>query len=308
MLLKSAVDKYFSLDRDDILASLKTNTLVREEMKVFLDKEGFYEVNPVIISPISDPLNHPVQDPRIDYYGYQFGLTKSMIFHKQLAVLFAEKIFIFSPNIRVEPMDRKDTGRHLVEFTQLDLEVRNAKREDVMDLAERMLEKVILRVLDEIDPKFLNKGLKKFHRPYKRIKYLDAKSEYGQDFELELSRSMDEPFWIVDIPLEAREFYDKEIEPGSGVLRDMDLIYPLGYGEAISGGEREYEYHRILERIRRKGQDPQQFSLLLEAAQRGLYPSAGFGIGIERLVRFIRGKQDIADVTLFPKKIGEFTI
>jgi aspartyl/asparaginyl-tRNA synthetase len=39
----------------------------------------------------------------------------------------------------------------------------------------------------------------------------------------------------------------------------MDLIYPEGYGEALSGGEREYQL-----------------------AEKGLFPSAGFGIGIER--------------------------
>jgi asparaginyl-tRNA synthetase len=308
MLLNEAIEKYYGLNREDIYASMKMNTIIREEMKLFLDMDGFIEVNPVIISPISDPLNHPVQDPWIDYYGFRYRLTKSMIFHKQLSMVFFDKIFIFSPNIRVEPLDRKGTGRHLVEFTQLDLEVRNAKREDVMEIAEKMIEKVVRRVMEEFDIKFLNPGLKVFKRPYRKIKYLDAKSEYGEDFELKLSKEMDEPFWIIDIPLEAREFYDKETEPGSGILRDMDLIYPLGYGEAISGGEREYQYERILERIKRKGQNPEEFALLLEAAKKGLYPSAGFGIGIERFVRFLRGKEDISSITLFPKKIGEFTI
>lgn len=308
MLFEDAINKFFSLSEEEIKASMLVNTLVREEMKNFLDNEGFYEINPVIISPISDPLNHPVMDPQIDYYGYKYRLTKSMIFHKQLAVKYLEKIFIFSPNIRVEPLDRKNTGRHLVEFTQLDLEVRNAKRENVMDLAERMIEKTIERIMKEVDSEYLNPGLKIYRRPYKKIKYMDAKSQYGEEFEIALSREMEEPFWIIDIPLEAREFYDKEDPPGSGILRDMDLVYPLGYGEAISGGEREYKYERILERILRKKQNPDEFSLLLEASKKGLYPSAGFGIGIERFVRFIRGKKDISDSTLFPKKIGEFTI
>ena len=42
---------------------------------------------------------------------------------------------------------------------------------------------------------------------------------------------------IVDIPLQEREFYDREKDEEEGVLMDMDLIYPHGYGEAISGGE-----------------------------------------------------------------------
>jgi asparaginyl-tRNA synthetase len=39
----------------------------------------------------------------------------------------------------------------------------------------------------------------------------------------------------------------------------MDLIYPNGHGEALSGGEREYEYERIKERILKGGQTLAQF-------------------------------------------------
>ncbi len=287
---------------------MEVNTLVRAEMKRFLDKNGFVEINPVIISPLSDPLNHPVKDPIIDYYGNKYRLTKSMIFHKQLSMIYFEKIYSFSPNIRIEPIERKSTGRHLAEFTQLDLEVRNASRETVMTIAEKMINQVIRVVKSRVDNSFLNQNIKVYERPFKKIRYLDAKREYGINFENELSKKMEEPFWIIDIPLEEREFYDKETSPGSGILRDMDLIYPQGFGEAISGGEREYEYERIVDRIKKKGQNLDEFALLLQASEKGLFPSAGFGIGIERFVRFLRGIEDIKDATLFPKSIGEFAI
>lgn len=67
----------------------------------------------------------------------------------------------------------------------------------------------------------------------------------------------------------------------------MDLIYPEGYGEALSGGEREYEYERIIKRIAEKNLDINDYAPYLEIARRGFYPSAGFGIGIERLIRFV---------------------
>ncbi len=302
------IDFYYSRDANVLKASMEVNTIVRGEMKKFLDTKGFIEINPVIISPISDPLNHPVKDPVIDYYGNKYRLTKSMIFHKQLSMVYFEKIYSFSPNIRIEPLDRRRTGRHLAEFTQLDLEVRNAKRENVMEIGEKMINHVIKNVKKKVDVEILNPELKEYKRPFKKIKYNDAKEKYGEDFETLLSNEAKEPFWIIDIPLEAREFYDKETYPGSGILRDMDLIYPLGYGEAISGGEREYEYERIVERIIKKGQAPKEFELLLEASKKGLYPSAGFGIGIERFVRFIRGMDDIREATLFPKSIGEFVL
>lgn len=302
------IDYYYSRNGESLRASLQVNTIVRGAMKKFLDRNDFIEINPVIISPISDPLNHPVKDPVIDYYGNKYRLTKSMIFHKQLSMVYFEKIYSFSPNIRIEPIDRKSTGRHLAEFTQLDLEVRNATREDVMALGERMINSVISTVQKKVDKSLLNPDLRVYKRPFRKITYLDAKEKYGDDFEILLSRESKEPFWIIDIPLAAREFYDRETNPGSGILRDMDLIYPLGFGEAISGGEREFEFDRIVDRIKKKGQTLEEFALLLEAAKRGLYPSAGFGIGIERFVRFIRGIDDITDATLFPKSIGDFVL
>ena len=88
----------------------------------------------------------------------------------------------------------------------------------------------------------------------------------------------------------------------------MDLIYPEGYGEAVSGGEREYQYDRIKKRIIQKGWDLSQFRKYLQLAKNDLMPSAGFGIGIERLTRFICGLKRIEETTLFPKTPGKTSL
>ncbi len=308
MIESNPIDDFYERDREMMIIGTKVNTIVRGRMKRYLDRKGFLEINPVIISPISDPLNHPVDDPTLSYYGHKYRLTKSMIFHKQLALVHFDKIYSFSPNIRIEPIERKSTGRHLAEFTQLDLEVKGVTREYVMDLAEGMINDSIVCVKRSIDPEKLNPYLKKYAKPFKKVRYQDAVREFGKNFEATMSADAKEPFWIVDIPLQEREFYDREKDEEEGVLMDMDLIYPHGYGEAISGGEREHEYERILTRISKKGQRTEDFALLLKAARKGLPPSAGFGIGIERFVRFITGSEDISRVVLFPKKIGEYVL
>ncbi len=308
MIEASPIDDFYERDREMMIVGTKVNTIVRGRMKRYLDRKGFLEINPVIISPISDPLNHPVDDPTLSYYGHKYRLTKSMIFHKQLALVHFEKIYSFSPNIRIEPIERKSTGRHLAEFTQLDLEVKGVTREYVMDLAEGMINDSIVYVKRSIEPEKLNPYLKKYEKPFKKVRYQDAFREFGKNFEATMSADAKEPFWIIDIPLQEREFYDREKDDEEGVLMDMDLIYPHGYGEAISGGEREHEYGRILTRISKKGQRTEDFALLLKAAKKGLPPSAGFGIGIERFVRFLTGSEDISSVVLFPKKIGEYVL
>jgi len=108
--------------------------------------------------------------------------------------------------------------------------------------------------------------------------------------------------------MEVREFYDRQDEKRPGTLVDMDLIYPEGFGEALSGGEREYQCQKIRRRIQEKGINLEAYDLYLKLAESGLYPSAGFGFGIERLTRFICGLQDIGETRLFAKKPGVLSL
>ncbi len=278
-------------------------------MGQFLRRNGFIEILPVIISPITDPLNHSVFDATIKYYDGSYSLTKSMIFHKQLAMRIHPKIFSFSPNVRLETEDKKDSGRHLIEFTQIDLEMREATRDDVMTLVEEMLKDVFEKLEEEFGTllREMNSHFSTIKPPFKRVKYLEALEEYGPDFESVLSKRATQPFWLIDIPVDDREFYDK-LDATGKTLRDMDLIYPYGFGEASSGGEREYEYESVLRRMKYKGNDLESMKWYLEEVKRGIPSSAGCGIGVERLTRFVCNLEDIKNARLFAKKPGELSI
>ncbi|WP_428004483.1 asparagine synthetase A [Athalassotoga sp.] len=288
---------------------LEISSEIMSESGQFLRKSGFIEILPVIISPITDPLNHSVFDASIDYYDGQYALTKSMIFHKQLAVRVFPKIFTFSPNIRLETEEKKSTGRHLIEFTQLDLEVKDAKRDDILTLIENMF----VEIFKGVDEKFgqiirtMNPHFSIPKIPFERVKYLEAYEEYGPDFETILSKKATEPFWLIDIPIEEREFYDR-LDGDGKVLVDMDLIYPYGFGEAISGGEREHEYEKILYRMGLKGNDQEALRWYLDEVKKGIPPSAGCGIGIERLTRFVCNLKHVSEARLFAKVPGTVSI
>lgn len=298
------------MDHPRVRAGVRLGSEVRRALGEFFHREGFVEIAPVLVAPVTDPLNHPVADPTVDYYGQPFQLTRSMIFHKQLAMRAFPRVFVFSPNLRFEPRERSSTGRHLVEFTQVDVEVRDADREEVMTLAERALTHVVDHLAQHARGTLaqLGRRLPVLSPPFPRRDWRAARAEHGPEFEMALSRESPTPFWLVDIPLPEREFYDREDPARPGVLRDMDLIYPEGYGEALSGGEREFELPAILRRIHAKGQSVEQFRWYVEAAQAGLPPSAGFGIGVERLVRWLGGLSDVAETSLFPKRIGTWSL
>jgi len=293
-----------------IKAILKIQSSIRQILAYELRKKDFIEIAPVIISPITDPLNHPTSPVKIDIYGKSYSVTQSMIFHKQLALNILDKIFVFSPNVRIEPSEKKKTGRHLFEFTQLDLEVKDAKREEIIHLCEELLVATIkaLKETCKNELKYLKRKLTIPKTPFKQIKYKDAYKQYGAEFETMISNTHTELVWVIDIPIMCREFYDKENLENPGYLLDMDLIYPEGYGEALSGGEREHKYERIKSRILKKGQTLEQFKEYLKLAKNDLPASAGFGIGIERLTRYVCGLRFIEEASLFPKIPGKLCI
>ncbi len=307
------------MDKDSFLAGLESpklklaisvQTKLISIIRDFLIRESFKELLPVIISPITDPLADYRVRGEVECYGFKYQITKSMIFHKQLSLWLFERIFCISPNVRIEPEERKNSGRHLIEFVQVDLEMKEATREDVINLGEKLFHEMIEKIksVAASELRQLGRVLPSFRPPFPRLSYKEAVENYGEDFELKLSSEIREPVWILDFPVEVREFYDRENEDRPGWLVDMDLIYPEGYGEALSGGEREYQVEKIKNRIVRKGIDPEIYRLYLELAERGLFPSAGFGFGLERLTRFVCGLDDVAEARVFAKKPGVFSL
>ena len=272
----------------------------------YLRGQGFIEILPVLLSPITDPLRHETYDGKVNYYGVPYQLTKSMIFHKQIALRTVPRIFCFSPNVRMEPAERASIGRYLAEFVQLDLEVCDASRDDIMDVGEGLVVAVFTSVLascnDELE--LLGRRLSIPTRPFTRVAYDDAAVRFGEPFDDALSSTLDAPAWVIDFPRRIREFYDREDPDRPDVLLDMDLMYPQGYGEALSGGEREHEFDRITDRLARDAIPTTKFARYLEEVRRGVPRSAGFGIGVERLTRFIAGLDRIEDARLFPKVPG----
>ncbi len=309
--VKKEIDKAIEhLSDKRVQHAIKVQSYIRSYVMDFLRSKEYTEISPIIISPLTDPLNHPVYDPKISAYGGDMWLTKSMIFHKQIAVQELKKIFIMSPNIRLESEERATSGRHLYEFTQIDIEALEKTREEMMDLAEDLVIYTIERIKKEHpeELEFFNRKLPDYKKPFPKITYTEAEEKYGKDFEKKISQLYDSPIWVIDIPLKEREFYDREYPDKPGILRDMDLVWPEGFQEASSGGEREFELSKILERIHKKDQTEEQFKWFIELAKHGIKMSCGFGIGIERFTRFVCGLGKIEDASTFPKIPGKISL
>jgi asparaginyl-tRNA synthetase len=262
---------------------------------------------PVILSPETDPLNHPHFDASVEYYGQRLHLTKSMILHKQLSLLNGgfDKIYVMSPNVRLEQGDLATTGRHLFEFTQVDIELKERSKRDFIGLVDGMIESVCAFVKKECadDLEALGRKLTVPVLPLKVYESEDLRRQYGEHFETVASQQETAPFWVLNF---RREFYDREDKQTRGYYHNYDVFWPEGYGEALSGGEREWEYNEIIRKMKERGTRMDAFGTYLDVARQGLIPrTVGGGLGIERMVRFLTGQEHVRDVALFPRVPGE---
>ena len=274
-------------------------------------KNGFQWLLPVALSQSTDPL---WPDPgasiekriEVDIYGKPVRTMASMIIHKLVAASTAyPKLFFLSPNIRIEKGERAKTGKHIYEFTQLDFEMVDASSKDVFALIEDAICTLVKDIKKEMKSELTTlcrcDSLNAPKAPFKIYDRVDLEAKYGaDDWEAGISRDITDPVWVTNIP---REFYDFE-DFKTGKWDNYDLFLPQ-FGEVLSGAKREYEYSKIVEKIERDQVKKENYSLIIKLAKDGkLKPTAGGGIGMERLVGWLAGVNHIAECQPFPRVPG----
>ena len=304
-------------------AALTIQHRIMAATREYLSAEGFVEVLPPIVGPVTDPGARGAKQVDVDYYGHRYKLMTSAILYKQATLLAFDKIFCIAPNVRLEPLETATTDRHLAEFHQIDVEMAGATRDRAMQVAEGVVTHAIRRVLSgaaaelstvDRDTAALAATLA---APFDRRTHSGAVADLhamghpqSPDAEIDwagealLSRAAARPFFITDYPKGSRGFYDRESTERPGYLRNFDLIAAEGYGELCSGSEREYDYGRIIARMRETGENPAKYGWYLQLVRDGIPGSAGFGIGLQRLTRYVAGLAAVWQASAYPKVPG----
>jgi len=302
---------------------LKIQSELMRSVRKFLEQKGFLEILSPVFEPFTDSGIGDAEFFEIDYYGKTYKLLSALTIHKPLIVTQFGKFFSFTPCSRKEPKPKegeaKSDGRHLAQFYQIEVELPGSS-----DDAMKLLEKTIKYVVEDVKKKcsmeleMLGRDLEVPSIPFKRVTYKEAIQHVQKlgfdikegdsiscDVEKALSSAIGEPFFLTSFPkslLDERGFLYKA-KDGDDVLLDFDLIMPEEFGEVSSGSEREFEYEKIVESLRKTGR-LSSYKEYLELAKEGIAPTSGFGIGVERLTKFICGLKDVSEASLFPKIPG----
>ena len=261
-----------------------------------------------------------------DFFGSEAFLTVSGQLNLESFACSMGKVYTFGPTFRAE---NSNTSRHLAEFWMIEPEVAFADLAANADLAERFLSEVIQGVLERCpddmaffeergDEGLIERLTKVCQQTFTRMTYSEAVNllletkhtfefpvTWGADLQSEHERFITEqiikaPVVVTDYPKDIKAFYMRLNEDEKTVAA-MDVLVP-GVGEIIGGSQREERLSVLDARM-----DPRLADELWwyrDLRRYGSVPHAGFGLGLERLLLYITGMDNIRDAIPFPRVPG----
>ena len=247
----------------------------------------------------------------LDYFGKQAYLAQSPQLYKEQMTIGLERVFEIASFYRAE---KSHTGRHLSEFTSVDIEAAFMDYTDVMNVLEDLVLNTFKYVSENCkeEQEILGNEITIPNSPFKKITYSetleelnrkDTKLEFGDDLLDSHLRLIGENhpgfYFITDWPTKLKPFYIMEKEDTPEISESFDLQF--GYLELSSGGSRLHSPEKIKARLSEQDLDPAKFLEHLQAFDWGMPPHAGWGLGLERLLTVILGIDNVREVILYPR-------
>lgn len=298
---------------------MKVRHTVLQAFRDYFLKEGYFEFTPPVLQPTQSEGGSTLFE--VKYYKEKMYLAQTWQLYGEASIFSLEKTFCLSPTFRAE---KSKTSRHLSEFIMAEMEAAWLDLNGIADHAENLLRFIIQRVLAERkeELKILERNietLKKADAPFKRMTYSEVlellekkdgmKIQWGKDLrtieEDNLSRHFDTPVIVTHYPEEIMAFYKPPSGDGKTSLC-MDVIAPEGYGEIIGGSQRDLDIERMSEKLKKEGEDPKDYQFYWDLRNYGSVPHSGFGLGVERVVAWMCGIDNVKDAIGFPRTMTRF--
>lgn len=264
----------------------------------------------------------------VKYFKEEAYLSQSAQLYLEALIFSIGPVWTIGPSFRAE---KSRTLRHLAEYLHLEAEAPWISLNDLFLIQEKLLVNLIGHVTkvrnEELE--FLKRNvssLNQIREPFDKLSYSRAieilssmdiqvqdgkairKIEWGDDLNIDsekaLTKDRTNPVFVHGYPLHVKPFYVKEDPETPGIALTTDLLLPNGFGEVSSGGMREDNITSLKSRIEKEGLNMNSYSWYLDLRKYGSVPHGGFGIGIERLVRWITNLEDIKECVLFPRTMA----
>ncbi len=298
-----------------LTAVMKIRHTVMKAFREYFMKEGYIEMAPPIFTPNACEGGSTLFE--VKYYKEKMYLTQSWQLYAEAAVFALEKIFCISPCFRAE---KSKTSRHLSEFWMAEMESTWIGLDQLLTFAEGCISHIVQTVLKE-NRKELEilerdvKRLEKIKAPFYRKTYaevLDILKEkegltipFGKDLrtieEDLIMKYFDKPLMVTHYPKEIMAFYKRRDPKDPKTALCFDMLAPEGYGEIIGGSERDTDVDELKKALKKEGEKIENYNWYLDTRRYGSVQHSGFGMGVERVVNWICGLDNIKDAIPFPR-------
>lgn len=315
--------RYLDLRRPRMQKNIRHRHQVTKFIRDYLDREHFTEIEtPLLTKSTPEGARDYVVPSRL-YPGTFYALPQSPQQYKQLLMTAGmERYFQIAKCMR----DEDTRGDRQPEFTQIDMEMSFVSREDVMDLNENLLIKLVQTIYPQ-------KRIQEI--PFPRLSYKDAMEKYGND-RPDLRENKDDPdllafCWVIDFPFfERTDTSDNPDTEGEWTFTHNPFSAPkdehmdwlmekthLGeivtsqYDIALNGYEigggsiRNHKPEALKKVFEIMGYSEERittnFSHMLTALGSGTPPHGGIAWGFDRLLMLLENEPNIREVIPFPK-------
>ena len=302
-----------------LTAIMKIRHTVVGAIHEFFRSRGYYEFDPPIFTPNACEGSMTLFE--VKYFDEIMYLTQSWQLYAEAGIYALEKIYDVAPTFRAEP---SKTSMHIAEFWMAEMEAAWLRLADVTELAKDEIRFIIKKVLGENkgeleilgrDTKLLEKYAK---AKYPTITYTEALKILKENFKLDIPwgkdlRTKEEellgkhfgiPVVVTNYPKEIMAFYKPADPKDPKTALCFDIIAPEGYREIVGGSERSTDVEQMKKDAAKKGASAGDYDWYFDLRRHGDVPHAGYGVGVERLIAWICGLDNIKDAIPFPRTMN----
>lgn len=287
-------------------------------IQAFYHDRGYVRIDTPIFTPNS--CEGATELFEVPYFDSSAFLAQSGQLYLEAAIMSLGKGYDFGPVFRAE---KSKTRKHLTEFWMMDAEAAFVEHDESMDVQEALIKYIVKHCLEHCQQELvlLERDTAKLEGlldlPFERLTYTDAITKLhelgseikdGEDLgtvdEEMLTEHSPVPVFIHKWPSAIKPFYMKRDAENPGFVLNNDLIGIENAGEIIGGSQREDDYDMLKAAIKKEGLEGPEYQWYLDLRKYGSVPHSGYGLGLERVVRWVSGAQHIRETIPFPRMIN----